>query len=391
MLKRSIPFATLALAVLFAWKATADINGSFGDPLARLQTQELDQFSAGKQQFELIVTVARGLGPVFNGRSCAGCHSNPVTGGDSGTLQFRFATMTNGQFDPLTQLGGSIVQTQGIGHVDSCNFVGEIIPAQATIVASRRTSPLFGLGLVDNVPDEVLQRIASRQQRKTPATAGRPNMVTDVATGLTGVGKFGWKAQVPSLLHFSAEAYLNEMGVTSPFFPSDQCPQGDCASVAACDLAPDPEDTGANVQAFADYMKFLAAPPRGTQTAEVHAGARVFRRIGCADCHLPTLRTGANPIRALRRVTFHPFSDFLLHDMGSLGDGIEQGEATGNEMRTAPLWGLRMRATFLHDGSANTVEGAILAHDGQGAEARNRFNALSAKDLQNLLAFLNSL
>jgi CxxC motif-containing protein (DUF1111 family) len=391
MLKKWVALTTLAVALLFAWSATSDNTPSFGDPLSGLNSEELDQFFLGEGQFKLNVPVSGGLGPVFNGRSCGGCHSNPVAGGDSGTIQHRFATVTNGQFDPLTQLGGPIIQTLGIGHVGLCNFVGETIPPQATIVAERKTSPLFGLGLVDNVPDKVLQKIATHQQKKYPTTAGRPNMVTDVTTGLTAVGKFGWKAQAPSLLHFSAEAYLNEMGVTSPFFPSEQCPQGDCASVAACDPVPDPEDNGSNVQAFADFMTFLAAPPRGSQTSQARAGEWVFRRIGCAECHLPTLRTGPNPIQALRHVTFHPFSDFLLHDMGSLGDGIEQGEATGSEMRTAPLWGLRMRRSYLHDGSESTLEGAILAHDGQGAEAGNRFAALTPIDMQNLFAFLNSL
>ena len=216
-------------------------------------------------------------------------------------------------------------------------------------------------------------------------------MVTEITTGRTAVGKFGWKAQVPSLLHFAAEAYLTEMGVTSPWFPSEQCPQGDCDSVAACDPAPDPEDDGSNVQAFADFMTLLAPPLRGANNSEARAGERVFHKIGCSDCHLPTLSTGPSPIRGLRHVSFHPYSDFLLHDVGSLGDGIEQGEATGSEMRTAPLWGLRMRNSYLHDGSEPTLEGAILAHDGQGRAARERFNTLSRKDVQNLLAFLNSL
>jgi CxxC motif-containing protein (DUF1111 family) len=391
MFKKWAALATLAVALLFAWNATSDNTPSFGDPVSGLNSEELDQFFLGEGQFELNVPVSRGLGPVFNGRSCAGCHSNSATGGDSGTIQRRIGTVTNGQFDPLTQLGGSIIQTQGIGHIGSCNFVGETIPPQATIIAGRKTSPLFGLGLVDSVPDKVFHKIAEHQRERNPATAGRPNMVTDAATGLTAIGKFGWKAQTPSLLHFSAEAYLNEMGITSPFFPFEQCPQGDCASVAACDLAPDPEDDGSNVQMFADFMTFLAAPPRGTRTSQVRAGGRVFRRIGCAECHIPTLRTGPNPVRALRHRTFHPFSDFLLHDMGSLGDGIEQGDATGSEMRTAPLWGLRVRNSFLHDGSATTIEDAILAHDGQGEDARNLFSALSSKDTEKLMAFLNSL
>jgi CxxC motif-containing protein (DUF1111 family) len=123
----------------------------------------------------------------------------------------------------------------------------------------------------------------------------------------------------------------------------------------------------------------------------VEAGEAIFNQIGCAICHYPTLETGSNPVKALDRVIFHPFSDFLLHDMGSLGDEIEQGQAKGHQMRTAPLWGLRVRTRFLHDGSATDLEGAILAHDGQGQDARNLFMNLRPSDLQALMAFLNSL
>jgi CxxC motif-containing protein (DUF1111 family) len=145
------------------------------------------------------------------------------------------------------------------------------------------------------------------------------------------------------------------------------------------------------VQAFADFMTFLAPPRRGPITRQVLAGERVFLKTGCAGCHLPVLQTGGSPIAVFDRVRFFPFSDFLLHDMGSLGDGIEQGQASGREMRTAPLWGLRARTTFLHDGSATTIYDAILAHDGQGAQSKQRLNALTPREVNDLLAFLNSL
>ena len=132
-------------------------------------------------------------------------------------------------------------------------------------------------------------------------------------------------------------------------------------------------------------------PPRGAVNQNVRDGERVFDRIGCDSCHVATLQTGANPIAALNRVTYHPYSDFLLHDMGALGDGIEQGAANGREIRTAPLWGLRVITKFLHDGRASTLEGAITSHDGQGRGARDRYNALSAVDKARLLAFLKSL
>jgi CxxC motif-containing protein (DUF1111 family) len=244
---------------------------------------------------------------------------------------------------------------------------------------------------VDAVPDKVYQLIAQLEKNVSPATAGRVNVVQDATTGLMSVGKFGWKAQVPSLRHFSGDAYLNEMGITSPFFPNDNCPQGDCSQPPACDSLADPEDDGSNIEAFTDFMTLLAAPSRGAITQQVIAGEFVFLRIGCGGCHLPTLITGSSPIKALNKVAFHPYSDFLLHDMGNLGDGIEQGRAKGREMRTAPLWGLRVRNSFLHDASQLTVEGAILAHAGQGLAARNRFNALGPTEAAALIAFLSSL
>src|SRR5262249_47641683 len=143
----------------------------------------------------------------------------------------------------------------------ACSFAGEQVPAEATIVARRRTTPLFGLGLVDAVPDEMLLALADDESRRHPATAGRPNMVTDVTTGRDAVGRFGRKSQVPNLLQFSADAYVNEMGITTPLSPDENCPQGDCAQLA-CDPVPGVDDDLEDVQRFHDFMSFLAPPPR---------------------------------------------------------------------------------------------------------------------------------
>ena len=380
------------LVSLFAWKATANSPQFFGDPMSGLTTAQLSQFDEGKDEFIQEETQADGLGPVFNGKSCAECHSSPAVGGDSDITEIRFGTITKHHFDPLSQFGGSLIQSQAIGQIDaSCNISGETVPPEATIQTKRKTTPLFGLGLVDNVPDQVFISIAELQKRLTPQIAGRPNRVTDLATNRSAVGKFGWKGQNPNLKQFAADAYLNEMGITSPLFPNENCPQGNCVVPPTCDLIPGLEDDGSGVQAFADFMTFLAPPPRGPVTRQAVAGELVFLKLGCAGCHLPVLQTGRNAVRALDRVRFFPFSDFLLHDMGGLGDGIEQGQASGREMRTAPLWGLRARTTFLHDGSATTFADAILAHDGQGARAKQRFSALTPREVNDLLAFLNSL
>ena len=392
--KKTVASIAFGLVTSLAWQAAANSPTFLGDPFSTLTTAQLNQFDAGKDQFSQEEDVADGLGPVFNGRSCAECHKSPAVGGDSDITEIRFGTITNGHFDPLTQFGGSLIQSQGIGGEPgaTCDMHGETVPTEATINIKRKTTPLFGLGLVDKVPDRIFLGIAQLEKLITPKTAGRPNLVTNLATGRLAVGKFGWKSQNPTLLQFSGDAYVNEMGITNPMFPNENCPQGNCALLPACDLvSADPEDDGSGVQAFTDFMTFLAPPQRDPLNRQTLAGELVFAKIGCANCHLPVLQTGPSSVAALDRVTFHPFSDFLLHDMGSLGDGVEQGQATGREMRTAPLWGLRVRTTFLHDGSAATISDAIVAHDGQGGQARDRFKALSANDVANLLAFLNSL
>ena len=204
---------------------------------------------------------------------------------------------------------------------------------------------------MDAVPDEAWQSLAAAQAGADPATAGRTNLVMNLSTGHMSVGKFGWKAQVPSLLQFAADALLNEMGITNPLFRHEVCPQGDCW---ALDYNPAPalNDDGRDVDALNDFMTLLAAPERGAITTDVMAGEQVFSQLGCASCHTATLRTGTSAIAALDGAEFHPYSDFLLHDMGALGDGIEQGTATGREMRTQPLWGLRNATRFMHDAAS---------------------------------------
>jgi CxxC motif-containing protein (DUF1111 family) len=305
-------------------------------------------------------------------------------------VETRFGTTTAGAFDHLVALGGSLIQTDGIGPQGACDFVGEVVPPQATIVAGRRTTPLFGLGLVDAVPDARFVAMARKQARYQPATAGRANRVTDVETGALVVGKFGWKSQVPSLRVFSGDAYVNEMGITTPLFPDENCPQGDC-TLLACDPVPGVDDDLEDVELFRDFMTFLAPPPRPRVSYASIQGSWLFEQTGCASCHVPALTTGASPVAALSYRTFFPFSDFLVHDMGSLGDGIAQAEATGRDMRTAPLWGIRLLTTFLHDGRAHSIEEAVLAHDGQGRPARDRFAALSASRKAKLLAFVGGL
>jgi CxxC motif-containing protein (DUF1111 family) len=362
----------------------------FGLPLAGLAPDALALFEAGLDEFQEADEADEGLGPVFNDVSCAACHSKPTTGGDSGITETRFGRITEGKFDPMIESGGPLLQVRGLDVHGPCG--PEVIPEGATIVARRKTTALFGLGLVDNVPDSALLDRARDQTKATPNVAGEASIVTDATSGRQRVGRFGWKAQVATLVTFAADAYLNEMGITSPTFPEDNLPGGDASRLETCDgLRSDPEDNGEAVAAFTDFMRFLAPPPRGPITAEVETGRTVFERVGCAVCHVPALATGPNRIKALDRVTFEPFSDFLLHDMGALGDGITQGVAGGRQMRTAPLWGLRVRTTYLHDGRARSLDAAVLAHDGQGRGAAEEYRHLNDEDTRALRAFLQSL
>ncbi len=365
----------------------------FGDPLPGLTPAEVGRFNAGLSQFEEVEGVDDGLGPVFNDVAvCQVPH-----GGRGGRRQqrmfvTRFGRMVHGQFDPMTQFGGTLIQVNGIGKFGAFDFVGEVVPPQATIVAKRRTIPLFGLGLVDAVPDAFFFALAQAQRNVSPDCAGQVAVVTDVASGQQRVGKFGWKCQNATLLTFSGDAYLNEMGVTTPMFPDENCPQGNCALLAGDPAPTNPNDSdNSDLTRLNDFMTLLGPPPPGPSSPTTRAGGQVFQAIGCAECHVPTLATGPSAIRALNHVNFQPYSDFLLHDMGSLNDGIAQGAAAGNQMRTAPLWGLRLATSFLHDGRANSITNAVLAHDGQGAMSQMRFKSLDPTHKAQLLAFLNAL
>lgn len=363
-----------------------------GDALAGLTAAQRTLFSDGLGDFSEEEAVNDGLGPVFNERSCAACHSVPATGGGSRRTVTRFSTTTNGLYDPMTALGGSLMQDHAIGLADGSPHVfhPERVPALATIIVRRRTPPLFGLGLVDATPDADFIALAAMQASGVDGVTGRVNMVDNIRAGMKTAGKFGWKAQVPSLFQFSGDAYMNEMGITTPDFPNESCPQGNCAELSFNPM-PGINDDGSGPVLLTNFMTLLAAPPRAAQNRDTDDGESTFDRIGCTSCHVATLHTGASPIAALDRKTYHPYSDFLLHDMGALGDDLEMGSAAGKEMRTAPLWGLRFITTYLHDGRATTLDQAILGHDGEARAARDRFANLNTTVKAKLMAFLNSL
>ena len=277
--------------------STEGLSTTLGGPLAGLDPAELARFTAGRDEFQDQETVENGLGPVFNEASCVTCHDSPV-GGTTGRTETRFGRGTLMGFDPLARLGGSLLQDHAIGGVTIGDrkfvFVPEVVPPEANVKALRLTTPLFGLGLVEAVTDAALLALARQQARYAPAIRGTPNMVQEIPTGAIRVGRFGWKAQVPTLHQFSGDAYLNEIGFTSPEFPDENLPQGN-REVLEFNPAPALNDSGENVEEFADFMTLLGPPPRGPRSYLTELGGQVFRQIGCASCHTPTLITGDSP------------------------------------------------------------------------------------------------
>jgi CxxC motif-containing protein (DUF1111 family) len=220
------------------------------------------------------------------------------------------------------------------------------------------------------------------------------------------IGRFGWKCQHASLESFSSDAYLNEMGITSPFFPEENTSAGVFVGFGTpFDPVAEPEDDGIDIVAFANFMRSTKAPARGPITADVRAGTALFKQVGCAACHIPTIVTappgtvinsGAFRVpNALGNKIIHPYSDFLLHDIGT-GDGIPflplpEFAPTANQIRTAPLWALRTRNRLMHDGLSFTKQEAIQRHAGQAASVTAAYNALSEAQKKQVLAFLDSL
>lgn len=414
------------------------------------------------------------LGPLFNNNSCASCHSNPARGGGGlALMEQRLSTggppvrifavdhMMFGGPEQQAALGTifpfgleSVPLGAQIGIPDntasacqqveiargfspnlpmcvagSANDTG--LTGTPTCIAHRQSLPLFGDGLVEATSDQTFMAIAASEP---PAIRGIARMVTDLnnfdgpanevsastlaALGTPHVARFGWKDDFVTLIGFSADAYLNEIGITSDLNsqPNTTCALGVQEYGVTLQTADDPEDSvdasgRADIDRFTDFMRALRPPPQLTPTPSALAGRLLFSQIGCAGCHTPSITTASNPAsflapsvngtpvsanvnNALANVTYHPFGDFLLHDMGSLGDGVNDTASLPHDerlMRTMPLWGIRAREIFLHDGRATDLPTAISLHDGQGAAAAAAFNALSAQQQTNLIGFLNTL
>ncbi len=369
-----------------------------GEPLVGLTASQLDRFEKGKTSFSRTFSDVEGLGPIFNQEGCASCHNTPV--GGSGTITVvRFGVLNGLDFDPLTELGGSLWNRESIDPM-----CAEIIPVPPTNFAAQRlTNSTLGFGLVEAIADFDIEFNAINPP------AGVSGKVTVVpileAPPATKIGRFGWKNQLATVESFTADAMLQEMGITSRIFPEDNPPNNDFVLLAACDTVADPEDV-ADAEGFefldrtTDFQRFLAAPPQTPRNGMT--GEAIFDTIGCADCHVSTfaIDDDEDTEDAISGKTIHPYSDFLIHDAGDSGDFIEQGGAQITELRSTPLWGLRLRDPLWHDGRVAggtfgfRIKGAIQQHDASGSEAQvsaQAFQALPAGDQDALIAFMDSL
>jgi len=404
-----------------------------GDAIRGLTPGESAAFIAGRAIFQEVDSVSgslsdgSGLGPRFNMDSCSGCHAFPDIGGASPAVNPQIAVATKAgarnTIPPFLSINGPVREVRfvrgpsgdadggvhdlfvisGRSDAPGCtitqpDFAGAVASNNAVF---RIPTPMFGAGLIEAIDDAVIlaNRTANAAQKALLGIAGHENR-----NGNDGsLTRFGWKAQNKSLFIFAGEAYNVEQGVTNDVFPNERESSGGCRFNATPEDHIDlngarpnrPTTTPSDLINFVFFMRFLAPPSRAIFTTSSSSGQTVFNAVGCALCHTPSLQTASSTTRALSNTTANLFSDLLVHNMGTgLADGITQGFATGNEFRTAPLWGLGQRLFFLHDGRTSDLTVAIAAHASSGSEA-NRvialYNALPSQQKQDLLRFLRSL
>ena len=406
-------FTFSAIGMYVGAQSVSEAPAGFDNQTNGTMTQADMDTAAGV--FSEIDTPEKGLGPMYNGVSCAECHQNMATGGgaqaqvlraghtargehsgDNYFHDFRRRRDTNGSSATFT--AASAVLTNGDVIPDRSLINQRAICADAqphsTTNDNTRTGRIslsvLGDGFVEAVPDSTFIALAKQNH-------GEFVMVPVLeAPSTTEVGRFGWKTQHASLLSFAGDAYFNEMGITNELFPDELTTVCEPAGV------PHPNDVDRDLGSLAAFMRATKVPPRGPITPQVNQGQAIFEAIGCAHCHVGTLVTAPAGVTihgglysvsaALGGKQFHPFGDFLLHDIGT-GDGIQQNGPTdtANKIRTAPLWGLRTRTQLLHDGSVATVEDAIQRHSHEAADEALRYRFLSPAQKQLIYLFLRSL
>jgi CxxC motif-containing protein (DUF1111 family) len=419
-------------------------RNAYSQPAANLDVEKRAEFFIGNAFFNSAWIVAPatasardGLGPLFNARSCDACHNNdgrgqPPTRADEQpvSLVLQFATPTPGannepQSDPRYGANFNPFAIGGVPAEGSLRIAYEEAPgafadgeaytllkpryvferlaygalAADTVFSPRVAPSVFGVGLLEAVPDAQLLALSDPEDANGDGVSGRVNRVWNHLEKRAQIGRIGWKANQPDVLHQTAGAFAAEMGMSTSLRPEQNC----MPAQTLCSQAPtggDPEVSDEIFRRIVDYQRMLGVPARRNLDArEVKRGARLFASAGCSACHAPTLITGdAAGAPWLSRQTIHPFSDLLLHDMGpALADGRADFDASGSEWRTAPLWGLGLQQVvnghtrLLHDGRARNASEAILWHGGEAERAKEAYRTMSKSDRAALLAFLDSL
>jgi CxxC motif-containing protein (DUF1111 family) len=357
-----------------------------GDPLPGLAQAERDRFARGKVVFDSEFTPHTGLGPLFDSTACGECHEDPKPGGRGDEVEVHATSFRDRVCDPLVQEGGPVIQQHTTPALkQALGIDSEPFPPSASARALRTSPVVFGRGLLDLVPDSLILSYADPDDKNHDGVRGRPNRSVDGR-----IGRFGRKAFVPTLREFNAGAFPVEMGVTDPAQPTEENIGGKPIP-AGVDSTADPEINQEALDLADDFVRFLAPPTPAKVGKEGRRGRELFSQIGCAACHIPTLRTGDSPVPALRRREFSAYTDLLLHDLGPELADICLGRAAPGDFRTEPLLDLRDAKHFLHDGRATTLEQAIDLHGGEGATARSGFKVLTPADRAALIAFLKSL
>jgi CxxC motif-containing protein (DUF1111 family) len=376
---------------------TPTVGDDFTTPFDGISGDLNTVFAVGDEAFERVFTVSEGLGPLFNNSGCEACH--PGDGRGSPDLGF-FRISTD--VDLALAQGGPQIQDKAIP-----GFSPEVVP-NGVLTTFRLPPPVFGVGLIEAIDEETILVHADPDDADGDGISGRPNWFETPdfipATHVGGgggvqLGRFSRKAQVASLLNQVAAAYQQDMGITSDFIPEENLHRQSVGSVALGDNVPDPEISASTVLTTTMYVRLLSPPVRGKITSQVEQGEALFESLQCAVCHVPSMITGVNEIAQLSQVEAALYSDLLLHDMGpELADGRPDGDASGSEWRTAPLWGTRLVGDFLngeefylHDGRAGTLDEAIILHGGEAENAKTAYERLAAAEQEALIAFLKSL
>lgn len=385
----SLVAARLRAVLLLAVSGCASIetpliDGEPGTPLPGLTEDQLLRFREGRALFGRAFTPEEGLGPIFNQARCVSCHDLPESGGHGAEPVTKISHYDpDTGCDPLTRLGGTLLQSVIVPAMREAGLRPERTPREASGVTLMFPPSLFGLGLVEALSAEAILSRSDPEDDDGDGISGRPGLDPDGR-----LARFGLRATHATLDSFIEEAIRVEMGLTTPEHPDEMLLNGEPLP-PGMDPAPDPEVGDAEIGLLADYVRFLA--PTEPTTPSDPVGEEIFRDIGCAKCHTPTMTTASSDDPALDRKRFRIYSDLLLHDMGrELADICSPGSVPG-EWRTTPLVGLRFRDAFLHHGQALDFTMVMEMHGGEASAARDAFNRLSPARKQRLAVFLKSL